>query len=179
MRRPATMAACDTEEKNLGADPDAPISANAGDGPAVWIIVCLGTLLALPLTLSLGLGNSLSHDEHQHIAAGVLFARDGLLPYRDFPYFHLPYLIYVYGFLFQVTDQYLLAARLFSAVCAALTCGLVCGAAWKMFAAHATGQRVAITAGAFLLLVSSPLFYNSVGFAWNQEASVLMCILSL
>lgn len=173
------MAAGDPEERNPASSAAEAIPRSEGRGIAVWVVAFLGTLLAMPFTLSLGLGNSLSHDEHQHIAAGVLFAREGLLPYRDFLYFHLPYLVYVYGFLFQVTDQYLLAARLFSAACAALTCGVVCGVAWKIFSARPAGQRVGITLGAFLLLVSSPLFYNSVGHAWNQEPSVLLAVLAL
>src|SRR5436305_1464747 len=70
-------------------------------GFPIWAVLILGTLLVLPFTLTLALNNSPSHDEYQHIAAGVLFAREGLLPYRDFAYFHLPYLVYAYGLLFK------------------------------------------------------------------------------
>ena len=44
------------------------------------------------LLLAQSLLKPLDHDEHQFVASGWLVARAGLLPYHDFPYFHLPYL---------------------------------------------------------------------------------------
>ncbi len=152
--------------------------AGVSRSPALWLIFLLGSLVALPFALSLALGNSRSHDEHQHIAAGVLLARDGLLPYRDFAYFHVPYLVYVYGLLFALTDHYLLASRVFSAVCAALTCGAIAGAAWALFADRSWLQRSLVSIGALAVLISTPLFYDTVGHSWNQEPSVLLAVLA-
>src|SRR5947209_5849539 len=56
----------------------------------------------------------LDHDENQFVASGWLIAHAGLLPYRDFPYFHLPYLSLVYALVFQFTTYPLFAARLIS-----------------------------------------------------------------
>ena len=56
----------------------------------------------LPIVLGLGMTKGLSHDEHQHVAAGALIAREGLMPYRDFPHFHTPYLAYVYARHFSI-----------------------------------------------------------------------------
>lgn len=145
---------------------------------ASWGAFLLGTLLALPFVLALALTNSFSYDEHQHIAAGVLFARDGLLPYRDFPFFHVPYLVYIYGLLFKFTDQYVLASRVFSAVCAALTCGAVFATAWRLFAGRSVGQRLAIAGSALTLLLAAPMVYGTVGLSWNQEPSVLLALLA-
>src|ERR1700694_2732303 len=62
--------------------------------------------------------SGLNRDEHQFVAAGALLARDGWLPFRDYPYLHLPMLVFVYGAIFKATDYLLLAARGFN-VCAA------------------------------------------------------------
>ena len=60
-----------------------------------WIHIATGAFFAL-ITVSLfaiAMCRGLSRDEHQFIAAGALLATEGLLPYRDFPYFHVPNLI--------------------------------------------------------------------------------------
>src|SRR5437868_2817504 len=66
------------------------------------------------LLLGLSMTKRLDHDEHQFIASGVLWARRGLLPYRDYPYFHMPYMVFVYGLLFKLSDHLLLVARVFT-----------------------------------------------------------------
>ena len=159
-------------------DFDATLKWVAARRPAGWQIFLLGVLIALPFALSVGLNNYFLFDEDQHIAAGVLFAREGLVPYRDFPYFHLPYLIYAYGFLFKFTDHYLLAARLFSAVCAAFTGGAIFLAAWRLFEMYSVWRRLLIGGGAVVLLISTPLFFYTAGHAWNQEPSTLFALLA-
>lgn len=158
----------------MSADGVAPTPATT----RIWAAFLIGTLIALPFALSLALGISLSHDEHQHLAAGVLFARDGLLPYRDFPYFHVPYLVYAYGLLFQFTDQAFLASRLFSAVCTALTGGAIFATAWQLFASRPVKQRIGIGLCALALMLSLPVFYDTAGHSWNQEPSALLALLS-
>ena len=79
---------------------------------AIFSVIFLGWLLVVLFTRTMNL--RFDHDEHQFVASGVLLAQDGLLPYRDFPYFHMPNLALVYAALFRLTDYYLLAARIFS-----------------------------------------------------------------
>ena len=55
-----------------------------------WGIAALVLALLLVLVWGLNMRRGLNHDEHQFVASGALIARDGLLPYRDFPYFHVP-----------------------------------------------------------------------------------------
>jgi hypothetical protein len=81
-----------------------------------WIHIATGAFFAL-ITVSLfaiAMCRGLSRDEHQFIAAGALLATEGLLPYRDFPYFHVPNLIFVYAGLFRCSSYLLLTSRLFS-----------------------------------------------------------------
>lgn len=138
----------------------------------------LAFICAIPFALALSLGNSLSHDEHQHIAAGVLYAREGLIPYRDFAYFHVPYLVYVYGGLFSLSDHYLLMSRLFAAVCAAGTCGAIGWATWRAFHEKSWTFRIVATLGVVLIFLGSPVVGNTIGHSWNQEPSVFLILLA-
>src|SRR5262245_45862818 len=83
------------------------------------------TALVFPIVAGLGMTKGLNHDEHQHVAAGALVAREGLIPYRDFPYFHTPYLPFAYAVLFRGTDHLLSAARILSAFCASAILGVI------------------------------------------------------
>src|SRR3989304_432228 len=57
-----------------------------------------------------------NRDENQFVASGELLAEQTLLPYRDYPYFHMPNLIFVYTLVDKVTDYSLLGARAVSVV---------------------------------------------------------------
>jgi 4-amino-4-deoxy-L-arabinose transferase-like glycosyltransferase len=103
----------------------------------------------------------------------VLLARDGLLPYRDYPYFHMPNLVWVYAALFQLTNQYLLMARLFSALCACGLLALVAFVTYRLAPAPST-RRVALACGAVALLMTNPLFTYTAGLAWNHDVAVLL-----
>lgn len=142
---------------------------------AVFLLICC---LVLPLVLDLGMTKGLNHDEHQHVAAGALIAREGLLPYRDFPHFHTPYLAYVYAFLFRTTDHLLLAARLFSVACATGIAGLVGTIGWSLFRERGRGMAAAVSAGAVLLCLTSGVFALTTGRAWNQEPALFLTMLA-
>lgn len=142
-------------------------------------LLLLVTLLVLPLTFSLSMSKGFSHDEHQHVAAGVLFARESLLPYKDFAYFHTPHLVFVYGWLFKTGSYFLLKARAFSAVCAALTAGLLFVAAWHGLRRwHWRARSIGSGCGVALLLCS-PLFEKASGQAWNHDPSTLCALVSV
>jgi multisubunit Na+/H+ antiporter MnhF subunit len=142
---------------------------------AAFLVICA---LIFPFVLLLGVTKGLNHDEHQHIAAGVLVGHDGLLPYRDFPHFHTPYLAFVYALLFRTTDHLLLAARLFSVACATAMVGLVGSIAWSLFRARGQLVAIGVSAGAVLLCLSAGLFGLTTGRAWNQEPALLFTLLA-
>src|SRR5437867_13395193 len=100
---------------------------------AVFVIVAA---LVLPFVLTLGMTTGLSHDEHQHVTAGAVIAREGLLPYRDFPHFHTPYLPFLYALLFRATDHLLLAGRLFSVASSTAMVALLGSVAYSLFRNH-------------------------------------------
>lgn len=139
----------------------------------VFFAVCI---LVFPIVLGLGMTHDMSQDEHQHIAAGALVGREGLLPCRDFPHFHTPYLPFVYALLFRASDHLLTVARLFSVLCATAILGAIGAVAWNLF--RSRGRRFAslMAAGGVLLALMTQLFSATSGHAWNHEPALLLTV---
>ena len=120
----------------------------------------------------------LDHDEHQFIASAALIAREGLVPYRDFPYFHLPYLSYLYAAAFLVSDHLLLTARLVAATAALAVAALVWRRARSMLTGVADAVATAGAAACVLVLVTNPMFLYTAGRAWNHDVAILAALAS-
>ena len=71
-------------------------------------------LAILTLLVSRAASGNISHDESQFIAPGQFLAYDGLAPYVDYPYTHMPYAVPFYALSAAVSDYDLLAGRLMS-----------------------------------------------------------------
>jgi hypothetical protein len=139
---------------------------NARVGTALFFAAALVGMVALAL------GAKLNHDEHQFVASAALLAREGLLPYRDFPYFHTPNLVGIYALLFQLTDHLLLAARLFSTVCAWLAGLVLFGFAWRR------SSSLAFALGVAALFLTNPVVVYTFPKAWNNFPPVLLLLLA-
>jgi 4-amino-4-deoxy-L-arabinose transferase-like glycosyltransferase len=120
----------------------------------------------------------LDHDEHQFVASGALLAREGLLPYRDYAYFHTPNLVFVYGALFAVTADPLLVARIFSTLCGSLVVLLTSVVAFQVFRKQHILLRLLVAVGAAILLLTNPLFSYTTGKAWNHDLPVLLTMIA-
>ena len=140
-------------------------------------VLLLATALVFPFVAALAMTKGLNHDENQHVAAGAMVAR-GLLPYRDFPHFHTPYLAFIYAALFHVTDHLLLAARLFGAACASAMAALVGSIGYALFRERGKRWAAGAGAGAVVLCLTAGLFGQTVGHAWNHEPSLLFALLA-
>ena len=146
-------------------------------GPRLWFlsgILALFVLLFL-LLLNANMRKELNHDEHQFIAAGAL-AGQSLIPYRDYPYTHTPYLAIIYGALFSDTDHLLLAGRGLSTICDFAALGLVFFVTSNLFKDRPHSLRFGLAAGAVMLLFTNPLFMSTTGFAWNHAAPELAAL---
>jgi hypothetical protein len=128
--------------------------------------------------LAIAMSRGLNRDENHFIAAGALLARDGLLPYRDYPYFHVPNLAFVYGVLFKWTDHLLLSSRLFSSICAWLSLVLIYLFSFWESRRHPTRVRLATAIGVTFLVFANPLFRNAFWRAWNHSFPVLLTIVA-
>jgi hypothetical protein len=136
--------------------------------------VAVATLLLLALTLRRGL----NHDEHQFVAGAALLARDGLMPYRDFAWFHVPNLLYLYAALFTVSDLLLLTARLLSVAAVALLAGLLLASAPRRLGSATGRLRTIDGAGplVLLLLIGSAAFLHASGRAWNHDLPIALTV---
>lgn len=139
--------------------------------------VIVGLLILLFLLLvGLAMTSRLDHDENQFVAGGALLARESLLPYRDYPYFHVPYLVYLDAAAFQLTDRLLLAARLVSVCGGFATVAIIAAAAFQRFRRFG-GNQAAI--GAIIVatvLISNPVFLFTSGRAWNHDVPTLLAV---
>ena len=126
-------------------------------------------VIVLLILLGVNMRRGLNHDEHQFIASGVLLARQGLLPYRDFPYFHVPLLTLIYAALFQMSDYLLLSARWFSVAASWSMVTLLLAVA--LFWLHNLSRWTRLVTGmaTVLLLISTPSFLHASGRAWNHD----------
>jgi MFS family permease len=134
-------------------------------------------LASLPILL-LAAYAPLNHDEHQFVAPGALLARQGLLPYRDYPCFHMPNQLLAFALLFKVTDHLLLAARAFSALCGAGILAVLFGWTFRIFRGQPDRVRYLLATAAVLLFVTSPFFIVTAGLSWNHASSTLLLLLS-
>ena len=144
------------------------------------LLVIFLFLFTLTLNVSRAVRAEYNHDEDQFITSARLLLDDGLLPYRDYPYFHTPYLVFIYALLFLFTgDNNLLAARLFSAVCATGCVMLVFWMVLHFFRNHGWKYRYLAAFGITFLYLPNPLLAATAGFSWNHNLSVLCMLGSL
>jgi hypothetical protein len=129
------------------------------------------------LMLSADMMKGLSHDENMYVAGGKLLA-EGLLPYKDYHYFQMPYLALVYVGVFAITDSLLLGARLFNTVCAVLSLGVVYYVASDLFRGAGYLVRFVAGVGAVILIIANPVFIYASGLAWNHDLPVLLTLLA-
>lgn len=149
------------------------------------VLLALTVLLFLftaALTFNRAMLRELNHDENYFVASGKLLADQGLLPYRDFPYSHLPNLAFVYALIFKITDRLLFAARVFSVICANLLLWILFGLIYRLFSReqHWLPQplRFLLAASGVLFLAANPLFSYTSGLAWSHDLPVLLLLLA-
>lgn len=138
-----------------------------------------GLAVLLGISAAQGLGRELIHDEHQFVAPGALLAQRGQLPYLDYPYFHMPYLAFIYGGVFLFTDHLLMGARLVSVLFGWALVVLVFRSAWRGLAAWGPWARGLGAAAAACLLYFNPFFRQAHALTWNHDGGVLFATLGM
>jgi hypothetical protein len=133
-------------------------------------------LILLMMLTSSALCRRLDHDEHQFVATGALLARRGLLPYLDYPYFHVPYLVFANAAVFKITGHLLLGARVMSALFSFGIVLVVFFTTAHLFSALGRGRRIAVAAAVSLLLIASPVYSFTSGRAWNHDVPTFLLL---
>ena len=116
------------------------------------------------------------NDEHQFIASGALLSRRGLLPFRDYPYFHVPNLAFVYAVLDRFSSRLLLNGRLFSCACSAGLLSIMSTLAFRWFGKIRQGIGIAASFAIVAGIMLNPIFQGTSGKAWNHDLPVLLTV---
>jgi hypothetical protein len=142
---------------------------------ATAYIAALFTSIFL-LTFHANMLKGFNHDEHMYVAGGALLAREGLLPYRDFPYFQMPNLPLLYAPLFLLGTDLLFTARLFSTLCALGVAAVLFWTGWRVASPYSTPIRLLTGTCATLLLLANPVYFYASGIAWNHDPSIMFAL---
>jgi hypothetical protein len=130
-------------------------------------------VLLFALQFSRSMYRDLDPDEHQFVAPPALLAQFHKLPYVDYPYFHMPDLVFIYAVLTGWTSWKLLAARTISAICGTATAALLFAAGWRLLDRTPTKTRWILAGGLTLIFFNCRLFTYTSGWAWNHDTAVL------
>jgi 4-amino-4-deoxy-L-arabinose transferase-like glycosyltransferase len=141
------------------------------------LLLLAGTLFFLLFSRSMS--RFLDLDEHQFVAPPLLLNQEGYLPYRDYPYFHMPNLIFVYALVLHLAPYKLLIARLLSVLCGTATVALLFGCGWRWLSDFGTRQRWLWVGGTCAVYICSRFFTYADGWAWNHDSAVLCGVGSL
>jgi 4-amino-4-deoxy-L-arabinose transferase-like glycosyltransferase len=132
-------------------------------------------LVLIGLLFSHALARPLARDEEQFVSAGALLLRDGFLPYRHYPFFHMPNLALIFAGLFWTNDFLLLTARCFNATAAALLLILLFVTVTRRFRAQ-DRHPLLMAAACVLIFYLNPFFQFTSGRAWNHDLPMLATV---
>jgi hypothetical protein len=142
--------------------------------------------LIAAIIISRTLSTGYSHDENQFVAAGELLVSNGLLPYVNYPYTHMPYAMALYGLLQKLTPFDFLAARLLSTLAWIGSLGVIVALCRIVSRARQGGSTMAsdvlFSTWEFLivgLLVYHPLAQTVPVLALNDSIATLFALLAL
>jgi 4-amino-4-deoxy-L-arabinose transferase-like glycosyltransferase len=146
-----------------------------GDRPGWKAFATFGALVFV-LLFARSMSRPLDWDEHQFVAPAALLAEDHRLPYRDYPYFHMPDLVFLYAGLIGRATHKLLLARLISVACGTATLLLLFAEGWRGLKGLPRGFRWLVAGGVVVIYLCSRLFTYTNGWAWNHDSAVLCCV---
>lgn len=135
------------------------------------------TLAVLVLLFARSMSRFFDLDEHQFVAPGVLLLRQGLRPYIDYAYFHMPYLVYIYAGVLWMAPYQLLLARIVSVICATATAVVLFRSGWLRLADLKERDRWLFVGGLTATFLCSRMFTYASGWAWNHDSVVLVMLL--
>lgn len=142
------------------------------------VFVLFSLVLLSSLSLAVQRDFTRNRDLHQFVSAGKLLTDRGLLPYQDYPYFHLPNLVFIYAGLFEFTSYLTLAANLFSVACAVIMMGALFMYFCSFVPDNQPFSRLLLAVGTIIALMTNHTFTYTTGWSWNHELSTLLAVLA-
>ncbi len=136
-------------------------------------------LFVFGLLFSRAMNTTLNHDEYQFVAGGELLAGQGLLPYRDYPFLHMPYMIFANALVFKLTEFDFLAARLLTAACGLASAGLLFHFVFRLFDGKGKLVQSTLACISVILFVMNTAYIDANGRALNHALPNLLSLLAL
>lgn len=100
---------------HLSGDRFSSMTVNSS-GISKGILFTLTITFVFLILFSIAVTEGLSHDEYQFISSGQLLAERGLLPYLNYPFLHMPYIVAINALLAKLSTYDFLAIRVFNAI---------------------------------------------------------------
>jgi 4-amino-4-deoxy-L-arabinose transferase-like glycosyltransferase len=145
-----------------------------------WVLLLiLSFLLVFALLFSRAMTTTLNHDEYQFVAGGELLAERGLLPYRDYPFLHMPYMLLANALLFRLTEYDFLAARLLTAACGLASVVLLFHFIFRLFEGKGKFVQSTLACVSVILFVLNNAYIDANGRALNHALPNLLALLAL
>jgi hypothetical protein len=138
--------------------------------------VGLFVIAVVLLLFTRAMGRFFDLDEHQFVAPAVFLSRDGRLPYHDYPYFHMPTLVYINALVTSFSSHKLLMTRLVSVLCGSATLLVLFSVTWNSLCGTCYRRRWLFSGGIVLIYMCSRLFTYTNGWSWNHDPSVLCAL---
>jgi len=151
--------------------------ANLRQYGRIAIAAALGLLLVA--MFAHGMGVRLNHDEQQFVAAGRVLELHGELPYRDFPFFHTPLLVWIDAAVDSCTDYLLLAGRGLSVAFGWISLCVIFGMGLALLRRSIPPTRWGLSFAVCCLLFVNPVFAYAYFRAWNQSLPLLFMLLAI
>jgi hypothetical protein len=132
----------------------------------------------LMIFLSRATTNGFSHDEYQFVSSGQLLAGHGLLPYRDYPFLHMPYQVFINGQGVLLTPYHFLILRALTALAYFLSVCLISGLLAKKWRKLGFLSTFLIIGMASTFFITNPSLITMDGRALNHAFPILFSILA-
>jgi hypothetical protein len=131
------------------------------------------------LLFSRAMATTLNNDEYQFVAGGELLAERGLLPYRDYPFLHMPYMLLANALVFGPTEYDFLAARLLTAVCGLASAALLFHFVFRLLDGKGKHFQSTLACVSVILFVLNNAYIDANGRALNHALPNLLALLAL
>ena len=135
-------------------------------------------LFALLVLFSRVVSAGISHDEYQFIASSQVLVNQGLLPYVDYPFLHMPYQIPVNAAAILLCAYHLLAVRILNAVFFLASVMTVFFLVSRRFQTQPGWMRGLAGFLSSMLLLFDPTLTGMDGRALNHALPVLLSLLA-
>lgn len=143
-----------------------------------WVGFVILILLGGAILFGRAMHAQFSHDEHQFIASAQLLISRGLLPYLDYPYFHLPNMVFINSLAVAASDHDFLAVRALGVVWSLGTAAAIYFLALSLLPPGSALLRQLSAFTLSLVMILDPLFILADGRAFNHMLPGLLSLLA-